>query len=57
MQVDVTIDGLTYPGHYAGDFGGIASITLVIPSGSTYKFHWYTTRGAGSGINAWLELR
>lgn len=57
MQVDVTIDGLTYPGHYAGDFGGIAAITLIIPPGSTYKFHWFTTRGAGTGINAWLELR
>ena len=57
MQVNVTIDGLTYAGHYAGDFGGISTITLIIPPGSTYRFHWFNTRGAGVGIQAWLELR
>ena len=44
-------------GHYAGDFGGISTITVIVPPGSTYRFYWNNERGDTVGSPRWYELR
>ena len=58
IQYDGVVSGTTFTWHYAGDFGGVSSLTLVVPNGATYRVNGIATRG-GSVPNptSWLELR
>ena len=54
-EVDTFIDGQHYGRSYSGDFGGGATTTMIVPSGSSYRVNCFDSRGEHAHIIYWLE--